>query len=147
VRSGHPPVPGRPGTGGSGASLVVSDAVAVWLRMPGADPELPDGAQMLQGSADLPGAHLIDLVATMDRLRVGEPDDVGDHIGRELFRLVAGARELGLDPRDGAARGSAALPRSRARLGAPVAFRVQYGCFRPLNHSFLPPVLMLSVSS
>ena len=28
----------------------------------------------------------------------GEPDDVGDDIGRELFRLVAGARELGLDP-------------------------------------------------
>lgn len=38
-----PPVPGRPGTGGSGASLVVSDAVAVWLPMPGADPALPDG--------------------------------------------------------------------------------------------------------
>jgi XTP/dITP diphosphohydrolase len=30
--------------------------------------------------------------------RDGEPDDVGDDIGRELFRLVAGARELGLDP-------------------------------------------------
>ena len=28
----------------------------------------------------------------------GEPDDVGDDIGRELFRLVARARELGLDP-------------------------------------------------
>ena len=30
----------------------------------------PDGVQMLQGFADLPGAHLIDLVATMDRLRM-----------------------------------------------------------------------------
>jgi XTP/dITP diphosphohydrolase len=47
----------------------------VWLPMPGADPELPDGAQILQGSADLPGAHLIDLVATMDRLRVDCPWD------------------------------------------------------------------------
>ena len=36
---------------------------------------LPDGAQLLQGSADLPGAHLIDLVATMDRLRVQCPWD------------------------------------------------------------------------
>ena len=47
----------------------------MWLPMPGADPELPDGAQLLQGSADLPGAHLIDLVATMDRLRVDCPWD------------------------------------------------------------------------
>ncbi len=47
----------------------------MWLPMPGADPELPDGAQLLQGSADLPGAHLIDLVATMDRLRAECPWD------------------------------------------------------------------------
>jgi MazG family protein len=59
-----------PGTGPSG-----SDEVVVWLPMPGADPELPDGARILQGSADLPGAHLIDLVATMDRLRVDCPWD------------------------------------------------------------------------
>jgi MazG family protein len=52
-----------------------SDEVVVWLPMPGADPVLPDGAQILQGSADLPGAHLIDLVATMDRLRVDCPWD------------------------------------------------------------------------
>jgi len=47
----------------------------VWLPKPGADPSLPAGAQLLQGSADLPGAHLIDLVATMDRLRVECPWD------------------------------------------------------------------------
>jgi XTP/dITP diphosphohydrolase len=47
----------------------------VWLPMPGADPPLPPGAQLVHGSADLPGAHLIDLVATMDRLRVECPWD------------------------------------------------------------------------
>jgi XTP/dITP diphosphohydrolase len=60
----------KPGSGPYG-----SDEVVVWLPMPGADPELPDGARILQGSADLPGAHLIDLVATMDRLRVDCPWD------------------------------------------------------------------------
>jgi len=45
------------------------DGTAVWLAPPGDDPEIPAGAQVLRGSADLPGAHLIDLVATMDRLR------------------------------------------------------------------------------
>jgi len=33
------------------------------------------GAEVVHGSADLPGAHLIDLVATMDRLRVDCPWD------------------------------------------------------------------------
>ena len=79
---GHPALPAldeagiayrvveEPGTGPCG-----SDEVVVWLPMPGADPALPAGAQLLQGSADLPGAHLIDLVATMDRLRVDCPWD------------------------------------------------------------------------
>ena len=47
----------------------------VWLPEPGADPALPPGAQLIRGSADLPGAHLLDLVATMDRLRVECPWD------------------------------------------------------------------------
>jgi XTP/dITP diphosphohydrolase len=47
----------------------------VWLPAPGEDTELPAGAALLRGSADLPGAHLIDLVATMDRLRTGCPWD------------------------------------------------------------------------
>ena len=59
-----------PGTGSSGP-----DEVVVWLPMPGADPVVPAGAQLIRGSADLPGAHLIDLVATMDRLRVDCPWD------------------------------------------------------------------------
>jgi MazG family protein len=51
------------------------EEVVVWLPEPGAPPPLPPGARLLQGSADLPGAHLIDLVATMDRLRADCPWD------------------------------------------------------------------------
>ena len=57
------------------AGLCASDAVVVWLPEPGDDPALPPGAQLIRGSADLPGAHLLDLVATMDRLRVECPWD------------------------------------------------------------------------
>jgi len=49
--------------------------VVVWLPAPGAEPRVPPGAELLHGSADLPGAHLMDLVATMDRLRVECPWD------------------------------------------------------------------------
>jgi XTP/dITP diphosphohydrolase len=52
-----------------------ADGTVVWLPEPGDDPPLPAGATLLRGSADLPGAHLIDLVATMDRLRVECPWD------------------------------------------------------------------------
>jgi MazG family protein len=51
------------------------DRPTVWLPMPGADPPLPAGARLIHGSADLPGAHLLDLVVTMDRLRVECPWD------------------------------------------------------------------------
>jgi XTP/dITP diphosphohydrolase len=51
------------------------DGDVVWLPEPGDSPPVPPGAQLLRGSADLPGAHLIDLVATMDRLRVECPWD------------------------------------------------------------------------
>jgi XTP/dITP diphosphohydrolase len=54
---------------------LAASGVVVWLPEPGAVPPLPPGAQLLHGSADLPGAHLIDLVATMDRLRVECPWD------------------------------------------------------------------------
>ena len=48
-----------------------------WCGCPGraTDPPLPPGARLIRGSADLPGAHLIDLVETMDRLRVDCPWD------------------------------------------------------------------------
>ena len=53
-----------------------ADAVVVWLPEPGPGPDpVPPGAQVLHGSADVPGAHLTDLVATMDRLRVECPWD------------------------------------------------------------------------
>jgi XTP/dITP diphosphohydrolase len=53
----------------------VAGADVVWLPEPGADRPVPAGAQVLRGSADLPGAHLLDLVTTMDRLRVECPWD------------------------------------------------------------------------
>jgi XTP/dITP diphosphohydrolase len=73
----------------------VPGQVTVWLPVPGADPELPDGAQILQGSADLPGAQFIDLVATMDRLRVQCPWDarqthasLAPHLLEESYEAV-----------------------------------------------------------
>jgi len=57
------------------AESLAPDAVVVWLPRPGDDPPLPSGARLIHGSADLPGAHLIDLVETMDRLRVDCPWD------------------------------------------------------------------------
>jgi len=72
-----------------------SGAAVVWLPMPGADPALPAGAQLLQGSVDLPGAHLIDLVATMDRLRVECPwdarqthDSLAPHLLEEPYEAL-----------------------------------------------------------
>ena len=57
------------------AGWLDADGVVVWLPSPGAEPPVPPGAHLLHGSADLPGAHLIDLVATMDRLRADCPWD------------------------------------------------------------------------
>ena len=80
--AGHPQLPALDSAGIAyrvveepGAELVRSDEAVVWLPMPGADPGLPDGARLLYGSVDLPGAHLLDLVETMDRLRVDCPWD------------------------------------------------------------------------
>ena len=57
------------------ARSLAADAVVAWLPEPGADPPVPAGAQLVRASADLPGAHLTDLVATMDRLRAECPWD------------------------------------------------------------------------
>jgi uncharacterized protein YabN with tetrapyrrole methylase and pyrophosphatase domain len=69
--------------------------VVVWLPPPGADPPAPPGAQLIEGSADLPGAHFIDLVATMDRLRVQCPWDarqthasLAPHLLEESYEAV-----------------------------------------------------------
>ncbi len=56
-------------------ATLVADGDVVWLPEPGDDPPVPAGARLLRGSADLLGAHLLDLVATMDRLRVECPWD------------------------------------------------------------------------
>jgi XTP/dITP diphosphohydrolase len=55
---------------------VASDPPAdgVWLNDPG-DETVPAGATALRGSRDLPGAHVLDLVATMDTLRTNCPWD------------------------------------------------------------------------
>lgn len=70
-------------------------SVVVWLPPPGADPPVPPGAQLIEGSADLPGAHFIDLVATMDRLRVQCPWDarqthasLAPHLLEESYEAV-----------------------------------------------------------
>jgi XTP/dITP diphosphohydrolase len=80
--AGHPVLPALDEAGigyrlasGPDAPAAGPDAVVVWLPEPGADPPLPPGARLIRGSADLPGAHLLDLVATMDRLRVECPWD------------------------------------------------------------------------
>ena len=81
VPAGHPLLPAldEAGIGYQEAERIPeppgADGTVVWLPEPGDDPPLPPGATLLRGSADLPGAHLIDLVATMDRLRVECPWD------------------------------------------------------------------------
>ena len=80
--AGHPQLPALDEAGvkyrvvdGPDLESVAAEAVVVWLPEPGADPPVPPGAQVLHGSADVPGARLLDLVATMDRLRVECPWD------------------------------------------------------------------------
>jgi XTP/dITP diphosphohydrolase len=57
------------------AESLAAGKVVVWLPEPGTDPPVPAGAQLLPAPADLPGAHLMDLVATLDRLRAECPWD------------------------------------------------------------------------
>ena len=79
--AGHPQRPALEETGiacqvAEGMPLDADvDGDVVWLPEPGDSRPVPPGAKLLHGSADLPGAHLLDLVATMDRLRVECPWD------------------------------------------------------------------------
>jgi NTP pyrophosphatase (non-canonical NTP hydrolase) len=60
-------------------ALAGGEDEVVWLPVPGAESAgkpLPVGARLLAGAPDLPGAHLLDLVATMDRLRTECPWDI-----------------------------------------------------------------------
>jgi len=82
-----PDVVDAPSSDGAALAAFLSAAVAsaedsvVWLALPGetADPALLSAlavpCQVLNGSPDLPGAHLLDLVSIMDRLRVACPWD------------------------------------------------------------------------
>jgi XTP/dITP diphosphohydrolase len=62
-------------------SSAAADASVVWLAPPGSDADpallgsLSGPYQVLTGSHDLPGAHLLDLVSIMDTLRVSCPWD------------------------------------------------------------------------
>jgi len=80
--AGHPQLPALDEAGiayrvvdGEPDAGSLADDDVVWLPEPGGDPPVPPGARLLRGSADLPGAHLMGLVATMDRLRVECPWD------------------------------------------------------------------------
>ena len=82
VSAGHPQLPALDEAGieyrvvdGFDVEPVVAAGAVVWLPEPGPVPPVPPDAQLLQGSADLPGARFLDLVATMDRLRVECPWD------------------------------------------------------------------------
>jgi len=100
--SGHPVLPALDKAGIAyrvvaehDAEPCASDETVVWLPAPGADPPVPAGARLIRGSADLPGAHFIDLVATMDRLRVECPWDakqthtsLAPHLLEESYEAV-----------------------------------------------------------
>jgi uncharacterized protein YabN with tetrapyrrole methylase and pyrophosphatase domain len=71
------------------------DGVVVWLPAPGDDRPVPPGARLVHGSSDLPGARFIDLVTTMDRLRVECPWDakqthasLAPHLLEESYEAV-----------------------------------------------------------
>jgi XTP/dITP diphosphohydrolase len=80
--AGHPQLPALDEAGISYRVVEQSDVArlaaggdVVWLPEPGTQPWVPPGARLLHGSADVLGAHLIDLVATMERLRAECPWD------------------------------------------------------------------------
>jgi NTP pyrophosphatase (non-canonical NTP hydrolase) len=78
--AGHPQLPAL---ADAGIAYRVADAPAdgpgsvVWLAPPGESAGDWPGARVVHGSADLPGARLLDLVVTMDRLRTDCPWDAG----------------------------------------------------------------------
>jgi len=97
--AGHPQLPALDEAGiayeVAGEPPPDPDGVVVWLPMPGADQPVPPGARLVRGSSDLPGAHFIDLVATMDRLRVECPWDakqthasLAPHLLEESYEAV-----------------------------------------------------------
>jgi len=99
--AGHPMLPALDEAGVAYRVAAEPDAEScssgemVWLPEPGDDPPVPAGARLMYGSADLPGAHFIDLVAVMDRLRAECPWDAGQthqslapHLLEESYEAV-----------------------------------------------------------
>ena len=92
-------IPYRVAEGEPSAPELAADEAVVWLPEPGDSPPVPPGARLLHGSADLPGARLLDLVATMDRLRVECPWDsrqthqsLAPHLLEETYEGSRGAQ-------------------------------------------------------
>jgi XTP/dITP diphosphohydrolase len=82
--AGHPQLPAMEAAGigyrlaESPVDGVDGPGAVVWLAPPGEDAGAwPPDVQIVHGSADLPGARLMDLVVTMDRLRTDCPWDAG----------------------------------------------------------------------
>ncbi|HLJ99506.1 MAG TPA: nucleoside triphosphate pyrophosphohydrolase, partial [Streptosporangiaceae bacterium] len=72
---GHPALPVLASAGVSVSVVSAMPSAGVWLAPPGAAvADFPE-ATVVAGSSDLPGAHLLDLVVTMERLRTGCPWD------------------------------------------------------------------------
>jgi NTP pyrophosphatase (non-canonical NTP hydrolase) len=100
--AGHPVLPALDEAGIAyrlasepGAEPSDPGGLTVWLPEPGAGSPVPPGARLMHGSSDLPGAHFIDLVATMDRLRVQCPWDakqthasLAPHLLEESYEAV-----------------------------------------------------------
>ncbi len=72
---GHPLLPVLASAGVPVELAPTPPAAGVWIAPAGAVAADFPGAAVVAGSADVPGAHLIDLVVTMDRLRTGCPWD------------------------------------------------------------------------
>ena len=72
---GHPLLPALASAGVLVELAPSPPAAGVWIAPAGAAAADFPGAAVVAGSVDVPGAHLIDLVVTMDRLRTGCPWD------------------------------------------------------------------------
>jgi XTP/dITP diphosphohydrolase len=72
--AGHPQLPALRAAGVDVEVAAAPADGAVWLAPPGAY-DAPPGSRVVAAAIDLPGAHLLDLVVTMNRLRAECPWD------------------------------------------------------------------------
>jgi XTP/dITP diphosphohydrolase len=99
---GHPQLPALDAAGIRCEIVTEVPDAGVWLAPPGTD--VPPGADVVVGSGDLPGAHLLDLVVTMDRLRAECPWDaqqthlsLAPHLLEEPFEALEALESGDLD--------------------------------------------------